>query len=116
MSYIISVIVSVLILGTLLRCTNYKVRERNSAYDYWEDYPFVDMGRYKFPVWVYILSIISSLVFIWNYIYTVIFCIIWAACRFDGNKDREGYSLEEIKFYLNNKYIDKCINFLNKGI
>lgn len=116
MSYIISVIVSVLILGTLLRCTNYKIRKRNSDYERWDDYQFEDKGRFKFPVWVYILSIISSLVFIWNYIYTVIFCIIWAVCRFDENKNREGDSLEEIKFYLNNKYIDKCINFLNKEI
>lgn len=116
MSYIISVIVSVLILGTLLRCTNYKVRERNSTYGYWKDYPFVDKGRYKFPVWVYLLSIISSLIFIWNYIYTIVVCILWMVCRFDKNQYNNGDNLKEVRFYLSNKVIDKFIKFLNKGI
>lgn len=116
MSYIISIIVSVLILGTLLRNTNYKVRKRNSPFERWDKYEFEDKGRFKFPIWIYILSIISSLIFIWNYIYTVIFCIIWMVCRFSKNENSEGYSLEEIKLYLNNKIIDKVIKFLNKGI
>lgn len=116
MSYIISVIVSVLILGTLLRNTNYKVRERKDTYSYWKNYPFIDKGRYKFPIWVYLLSILSSLVFIWNYIYTIIFCVLWMMCRFGENEYSQGNNLKEVRFYLNNKYIDKFIKFLNKGI
>lgn len=116
MGYIISVIVSVLILGTLLRCTNYKVRIRQDEYKRWDLYKFVDKGRFKFPVYIYLISLLSSLVFIWNYIYTVIFCIIWMIFRFHEHEDNDGSTLEETKFYLSNKVIDKFIKFLNKGI
>lgn len=116
MSYIISVIVSVLILGTLLRCTNYKVRKRENKYKDWDLYKFVDKGRFKFPVYIYIISFLSSLIFIWNYVYTIVFCIIWMILRFYKYEYNEGTRLEETKFYLSNKYIDKFIEFLNKGI
>lgn len=116
MGYIISVIVSVLIVGTLLRCTNYKVRKRNSIFDYWDNYQFVDMGRYKFPVWVYILSVISSLIFIVNYIFTIFFVCAWMVCRYGKNEYNNGESLEEERFYLDSKIINKLIQFLNKGI
>lgn len=116
MSYIISIVVSVVILGTLLISTNYKVRKRNDEYERWYKCEFVDKGRVKFPIWLYLISIFSSLIFIWNYIYTLLFVIVWMFFRFKEYEGNESGSLEEVKVYLNNKIINKIIEFLNKGI
>ena len=116
MGYIISVIVSVLILGTLLINTNYKERRRENEYERWSMYEFVDKGRFKFPIWLYLISIFSSLIFIWNYIYTLLFVILWMYFRFMEHEGNESSSLKEVKVYLNNKIINKIIEFLNKGI
>lgn len=116
MSYIISVAVSVLILGTLLISTNYKVRKRNNTYEKWCKCEIVDKGRVKFPIWLYLISIFSSLIFIWNYIYTLLLVVLWMFFRFTEYEENESDSLEEVKVYLNNKIINKIIEFLNKGI
>lgn len=116
MSYIISIVVSVLILGTLLINTNYKVRKRNDEYERWYRCEFVDKGRVKFPIWLYLISIFSSLIFIWNYIYTLLFVGLWMFFRFKEYEGNESDRLEEVKVYLNNKIINKIIEFLNKGI
>lgn len=116
MSYIISIVVSVLILGTLLISTNYKARKRSNEYEKWYKCEFVDKGRVKFPIWLYLISALSSIVFIWNYIYTFSFVFVWMILRFKENKSNYGESLVEIKVYLNNKVINKIIKFLNKGI
>lgn len=116
MSYITSIVVSVLILGTLLISTNYKVRKRDDEFEEWYKHEFVDKGRVKFPIWIYLISIFSSLIFIWNYIYTLLFVIVWMFFRFKEYKWYESSSLEEVKVYLNNKIINKIIEFLNKGI
>lgn len=116
MSYIISVAVSVLILGTLLISTNYKVRKRNNEHEKWNKCEFVDKGRVKFPIWLYLISIFSSIIFIWNYIYTLLFVVLWMFFRFKEYEGNESDKLEEVKVYLNNKIINKIIEFLNKGI
>lgn len=110
MGYIISVMVSISILGVFLINTNYKEVDRSIEYRIWQNYKFVDKGRYKFPLWFYIISIISSFIYIFNYFYTGGFVFVWLMCRFV-----EG-AAADIKIYFDNRIINRIIDFLNKKI
>lgn len=110
MSYIISIVESVLILGTLLTSLNYKEDE----YIYGK-YELIDKGKIKFPLWIYVLSGVLSVIYIVNYV-VAFSCLVTALVY--NPLIAETCKGERTRIYLNIRipFIKKFIELLNKKI
>lgn len=69
-------IISALIFGALMFCTKVQTKTRKRNTDYWDNVPWVDGERPKFPRLAYLLAFIISLIPVFN-IVMALFAIIW---------------------------------------
>lgn len=107
--FLISLVLLILVIPNL----KVKRRSRNSYYNNWED-DWEYLGRYKLPIWKYIILFLLCLIPAVNIVVAfVIICIIWNPKE---NKGSEGLDHQEQIIYLEGGLLDKFRKFLNKEI
>lgn len=117
MGYFVTIVISVLILGTLLYFSNYKERKREYEDVSWRRYTFVDKGKFHFPIWCYIIAGVISLIPIGNIILTIVLVTIYICHSFSRWKASwDGHGMTETRLYLSCPLINKILEFLNKKV
>lgn len=117
MLYFVTVMISVLILGTLFYFSNYRERKRVDIYSHWNKYPFIDKGRFHFPVWCYLIAgLISTAPYKLNLISCAAIILLYIIHSNVRYSDRDGYDLVETRLYIKSPFLDVIIKFLNKRV
>lgn len=116
MFWLISFLISVLILGTLMFFSYPQKREREDEYTCWNKSPWVDAGdkRVLVPVWMVVVAGLVSIIPVINLILTIAATIIYCA-QYKGTCGNEGYDLEEERMVLRAPYL-QWFKWLNKEI
>lgn len=114
MGFFILIIISVLFWWTLLRYSYSQKRVRTMTYEHWDEFPWIDEGRQKFPLWIYFVAALVSFVPIINIIIVFAVAILYLL-QASGKDSNESYKLVDIRFVLRAPYL-KWVKWLNKQI
>lgn len=116
MFWFISIIISVFIMGTLMFFSYPQKRKRESTYDCWSTYPWVDEGdeRVLVPVWLVIIAGVVSIIPVVNLVCSGLIAVIYCI-QYDGKSGRDGYELIDRRMVVRAPHL-QWFKWLNKKI
>ena len=117
MFWLISTLISVLVLGTLLFCSHEQEIDRKKSYNLWKDYEWKDVSseRFKFPLWAVLVLLIISLIPVLNLISILVTVLVYSA-QLRREDDADGTKTTARRLVVRCKCIDWLLKFLNKKI
>lgn len=116
MAVFIIFLISVLIIGTLLRYTYPQKRTRTSVHMMWKGSPWENDGeeRCKYPIWMWLIALILVTIPVLNLIISVVLIIAYII-QLGGVSGSDGYKLIDTRIVVRAPYL-MWVKWLNKKI
>lgn len=116
MAIFIMLLISVLIIGTLLRYTYPQKRTRTSVHMMWKDNPWENDGeeRLKYPIWMYLVALFFITMPGFNLAVSVILIVSYII-QLGGTSDSDGYELIDTRVVVRAPYL-RWVKWFNKRI
>lgn len=113
---IIITVICLIIFWLLLFCSYTQIRSRDSIFDWWNECPWKSTNkRYKFPLWVILIALVSSFIPYIKIVAIVLALLIYFV-QLIGASNNEGNDFEDTRIVVKFKWLDWLGKLLNTRV